>query len=487
MQYPYYNELNEIFLRAIAEKISHDGKLLADALPKRDIYTIKTLYDLERVTSDFNFNQFFVDNFTLGSSENEVFITDNKNFLDDHIRSLWNVLERSGDPENKYSSLIPLPYPYIVPGGRFKEIYYWDSYFTMLGLAVHQKFGMIESMIQNFAYLIDTMGYIPNGNRTYYEGRSQPPFFSHMVSLLADLKGEDIYQRYLPQMIKEANFFAKSDRQISVQGHQLTIYYDTNSSPRIEMYEDDLDLAKNVSNKEYFYKNVRAACESGWDFSSRWLSDPNDLSTIQTTDIIPIDLNCLLYHLETTIAKHTTIEVIKNEYEAKATQRQAAILEILWSQKDQCFMDYNYTQNKHTNVISCAGLYPIFIQIATPYQAQLVKVKIEEELLKNGGLASTNINTKQQWDSPNGWAPLQWIGVKGLMNYGYHDLALKITQKWTNLNEKVFASTGKMMEKYNVVDMSLLAGGGEYDVQDGFGWTNGVYLALREVIGNKSR
>ncbi len=481
MQRPYYSELEIIFLRAIREGVSVDGKLIADAKAKFAYEYIQKAYENEKDDLNFDFKSFFLTNFEINSYNNE-FITETDISIDQHINKLWNVLGRKADEDDEYTSLIPLPYPYIVPGGRFKEIYYWDSYFTMLGLKIHQKLDEIESMIKNFAYLIDQYGYVPNGNRMYYLGRSQPPFFSLMVELLAQEKGEHIYQQFMPQLIKEAEFFGSMNRQRTVNEFQVTIYFDINESPRIEMYLDDVNLAQSIENKAHFYQNIRSACESGWDFSSRWLENSDDLTSIKTQDIAPIDLNCFLYHLEKTISSYCQDEDIKYKFARKTEARKIAILNVFWSEANQCFMDFDLSINKHSKIVSCAMLYPIFVGIATDEQAKLVKVKVEEELLKDGGLSTTNVHTHHQWDAPNGWAPLQWIGVKGLMNYGYNDLALKVALRWTSLNEKVFLQTGKLMEKYNVEDLTLLGGGGEYEVQDGFGWTNGVYLALKKLI-----
>ena len=125
-----------------------------------------------------------------------------------------------------------------------------------------------------------------------------------------------------------------------------------------------------------------------------------------------------------------------------------------------------------------AAVYPLFFNIATTEQAENVAQHLEAKFLKDGGLQTSLRNTGQQWDAPNGWAPLQWMAYKGLLNYGHMTLAKKISHHWKALNEKTYAATGKMMEKYNVVDLNVNGGGGEYPNQDGFGWTNGVYLAM---------
>lgn len=483
MQKPYYEELEDIFLHAVNAKISSDGKLLADAIPIKPFELINQSYQNKSKDSQFDFKTFFLQNFKLSTTENQKYQTNSDHTIDEHIYALWNVLKREKDVDQMYSSLLPLPYPYIVPGGRFKEIYYWDSYFTMLGLREHNKTDIIASMVENFAYLIETFGYIPNGNRKYYLGRSQPPFFCLMVDLLAETLGDKtIYQKYLPHLIKEVEFFNCDARQRIINGHKLSVYYDVNATPRIEMFQDDIHLAENIEDKPKFYSDIRAACESGWDFSTRWLEDPKNLTTIHTSDIIPVDLNCLLYHLENTIGIHAQVDTVKVDYLQRAKLRENAILDLLWSEEKGFFMDYDTRKGSKSEIISCAGLFPLFFKVAHTDHVKMMIPTIHKSLFKQGGLVTTSIVSGQQWDAPNGWAPLQWIGVIGLDHYGYKDLACQIAKNWTSLNEKVFYESGKMMEKYNVEDLSLIAGGGEYAVQDGFGWTNGVYLGLKAYL-----
>jgi alpha,alpha-trehalase len=166
---------------------------------------------------------------------------------------------------------------------------------------------------------------------------------------------------------------------------------------------------------------------------------------------------------------------------AKADDRKQAILKYCWNTKKGNFYDYNFVTKQQTDNITAASLYPLFVKLATTKQANLVAKATRKLLLKPGGLATTTYNTGQQWDAPNGWAPLQWIAVTGLNNYKQTTLATLIAKRWLTLNDKVYKKTGKMMEKYNVEDITLLAGGGEYPSQDGFGWTNGVYLALHKI------
>ena len=358
---------------------------------------------------------------------------------------------------------------------------------------------MIENMVNNFSWLIDKVGYIPNGNRTYYLGRSQPPFYSLMVKLLADIKGENVLPTYLSQLEKEYQFWMKGANKLSeknntsyhtvmmADGEIVNRYWDENDSPRPESYREDVELAhQSKQDHKIIYRNLRAGAESGWDFSSRWFRDENSFVSIHTTDIIPVDLNCLLLHLEQTIAD--AYRLIENEtssayYNSLAENRKAAIQKYCWNSEAGFYFDYDFSAGKQKESMTLAGTAPLFFKIATAQQAKEVAVIIKEKFLMAGGLVTSLITTGQQWDAPNGWAPLQWMSIIGLENYNHHELAADIAHRWVKLNTDVFKRTGKLMEKYNVVDTHLEAGGGEYSGQDGFGWTNGVLLALIKKYG----
>jgi alpha,alpha-trehalase len=229
------------------------------------------------------------------------------------------------------------------------------------------------------------------------------------------------------------------------------------------------------------YRDIRAAAESGWDFSSRWFSDDTLFTSIHTTEILPVDLNCLLFHLEKTLSK--SYGLISNKpmseiYLGKAETRKKLINKYFWSDVKGFYFDYNFADKMKSDLYTLAGMFPLFFEIADHKQAGMTAQVIRQKFLKSGGVVTTLINTGEQWDYPNGWAPLQWITYKGLKNYGYDELADSIADRWLNLNMKVFYETGKMMEKYDVVDINRPGGGGEYPLQDGFGWTNGVFLKL---------
>lgn len=482
--------LDELFHDVQVASIFEDGKTFPDCIPKRTLEEINKDY-LKEKGVNFNLRAFVDANFTPPQAYVSAYTSDTLRSVAQHIESLWDELTRN--PNNSTGSLIPLPHPYIVPGGRFREIYYWDSYFTMLGLQASGRTEMIRSMIDNFSYLMDTIGFIPNGNRAYFLGRSQPPFFSSMVKLLDNVDNSALVH-YLPQLEKEYTFWMQGHELLSTatpthnrvvllpDGSILNRYWDAFDTPRPESYKEDIELAQqSKQDASVLYRHIRAAAESGWDFSTRWFKDKRSFGTIHTTEIIPVDLNCLLFHLEQTLSEawqRKGDSWKSNEYLALSEKRKVAIIKYCWSDADGFFFDYDFVNQKQKNQHTLAGVFPLFFSIASSGQATRVAEVLKDKLLKPGGLTTTLEHSGQQWDAPNGWAPLQWIAYQGLQNYGQHDMANEVRSRWLSLVESVYSKTGKMMEKYNVVDITMTGGGGEYPNQDGFGWTNGVTAAL---------
>lgn len=487
------HELGELFEEVQLQNILGDGKTFPDCIPKRSLEEINLDYLDQKDKANFELKRFVLDNFDLPKASEPEYKSDLTKSASEHITALWDVLTRT--PDEAGGSIIPLPHSYIVPGGRFREIYYWDSYFTMLGLKVSGRTDLIQNMVDNFAHLINTVGYIPNGNRTYYLGRSQPPFFSLMVKLLSGLK-QNILTKYLPHLEKEyafwmqsENFTDKNNAQHRVvrlpDGSLLNRYWDENVTPRPESFKEDVELTHHALQKpEDLYRNIRAAAESGWDFSSRWFRDENSFATIHTTEIIPVDLNCLLYHLEVMLAdafreSGNDSEALK--YQQRSLARKEAILKYCWNEEQEFFFDYDFVAQKQKQSLTLAAAFPLFFEVATPQQAKAVEKTLRDKFLKPGGLTTTLLHSGQQWDAPNGWAPLQWIAYRGLLNYGLEEFANQIKSSWIDVNLKVYTNTGKMTEKYDVWSKDGEASGGEYPNQDGFGWTNGVFLAMNKI------
>ncbi len=476
-------------------KVFPDGKYFVDCEPTIDPSKLDQVFAVEKDSKDFNIKKFVLKYFKTPAENNTIAINQNTTTTQ-HVQELWDKLLRKPDSVSAYSSLLPMPHAYIVPGGRFREVYYWDSYFTMLGLEESNKFDVIHNIIDNFSFLIDSYGFVPNGNRSYYLTRSQPPFYTSMVQLLANHEGDAIYKKYLTFIQKEYDFWMQknpnentSKHVVAIDNFTLNRYFDEGSSPRPESYREDVMTAK-ASGKDLktVYTDLRSGACSGWDYSTRWFGDAKNINTIHTTDIIPVDLNALLYNIEKTLSKCYTIEGNKTlaaKYSELANIRKTLLMNYCWNETEGMFFDYDFKSKKQTSVRSLATMYPLFFEMVDEKVAAKVAANIPKYFLKPGGLTTTTIASGQQWDAPNGWAPLQWIAIKGLINYKHDELAYDIANRWVNINEKVFKSTGKMMEKYNVVDTKLISGGGEYPSQDGFGWTNGVYLKLKNMITQK--
>ncbi|HKI15015.1 MAG TPA: alpha,alpha-trehalase TreF [Roseiarcus sp.] len=475
------------------EHIFPDSKEFADATPKSPPSEILALYHAQKPNSPEGLRRFVLAHFELPADVATPDVASGWAPIRQHIDVLWERLTRNTPTTAPYSSLLPLPRPYVVPGGRFRELYYWDSYFTMLGLAESGRTDLLEDMVQNFADLIDSYGHMPNGTRSYYLTRSQPPFFFAMVGLLSPMDPPASFARYLPQLKTEYAFWMEGEENLPAgaahrrvvaldDGSILNRYWDDSDAPRDESYREDIAEAQTTQrDPRETYREIRAGAESGWDFSSRWFADSRTLVSIDTTEIIPIDLNALLFGLENAIragCERTGDHDCAEDYARRAATRRAAIDRYLWHQSRGVYLDYRWTLKQRVDRVSAATLYPLFTRVASEAQAASVARAAEGELLKAGGIVATTLDTGQQWDAPNGWAPLQWIAVAGLTNFGRNLLAEKVACRWMVNVSRVYRQTGKLLEKYDVIATDRPGGGGEYPTQDGFGWTNGVTRKL---------
>lgn len=497
-------EYGELFKEVQLKAIFADSKTFTDCLPKIKAEEILKKYEEQKEAKNFDLRKFVLENFTMPANGSTNYVSNSTNTAEQdvaqqHINELWSFLTRK--PKDIGGTLVPLLKPHVLTDSRFSEVYYWDSYFTMLGLQASGKDSLMSNTVLNFAQLIQDFGHIPSGNRSYYFSRSQPPFFTSMVKLLSEMKGhEDKLVQSLPQIQREYQYWmaverggedAQKQNQARKKGDKayrktvfigkddmLNRYYDEKDTPRPEAFKEDIQLASKSGRKvNQVYRDLRSGAESGWGFSSRWLRDGQNLATIHTTDILPVDLNAILYDTEMTLA---AIYKAKNEPEyAKnlkqlANKRKAIFDKYFWNEASGFYFDYDFVAGKQTDVYSLAAVYPLFFKLATPAQAEKVAKVLETKFLQVGGLMTTLNQTNQEWDGTNGFAPLQYLAIQGLRNYGFNELANKIKQNWVVNNLKVYKATGKMVDKYNVSNLS----GGEYPRQDGFGWTNGVLLKL---------
>ena len=489
----------DLFIAVQSAGVFPDSKTFADAVPKSAPSVILARFHAAKPSSKEALSEFVAENFVLPSQASGPKVSEQPVGIGRHIDMLWDQLTRSSTTAPRYSSLLPLPEPYVVPGGRFRELYYWDSYFTMLGLAESGRRDLLEHMVRDFASLIDTYGHIPNGTRSYYLSRSQPPFFFAMVGLLNSEDPALAYERYLPQLRREHAFWMQGEKGLKrgaahrrvvamADGSILNRYWDDSDAPRDESYREDTELAKSSGRiPRQVYRDVRAAAESGWDFGSRWFADGHSLAAINTTQITPIDLNSLLFGLEEAIrlgCERAHEPACASEFAHRSAARRDSVNRYLWDAAAGVYRDYNWANQAQVPRISAATLYPLFAAMASEAQASAVASAVGRDLLKSGGIVTTPLVTGQQWDAPNGWPPLQWIGISGLRHYSITPLADTVACRWMLGVNRVYGESGKLVEKYDVVTTGRAGGGGEYPLQDGFGWTNGVMRKLMALYPN---
>lgn len=496
--YDASRDLGSLFHDVQMARVFPDSKTFVDARPRSEPSEIVARYASERTRPGFDLATFVHQHFEAPRPAAEGARSDTAQSMEAHIRGLWPSLTRSADSANARSSLIPLPGPYVVPGGRFREVYYWDSYFTMLGLVEDGRLDLVKQMLDGFASLVRSVGHVPNANRSYYLSRSQPPFLAAMVGLYATAADTARALEYLEALEAEHAFWMAGADSVAPgtavrrvvrlrDGALLNRYWDDRPEPRPESYREDFTLAQRIpeAQRAALYRNLRAAAESGWDFSSRWMRDPSDLLSLETVDLVPVDLNSLMYHAERTIAALRRVRggegdaAVAARYATAAETRRRALLAAAYDSASGFFYDVRWrTGERVTDRPTMAAAVPLYFGLATPEQGRAVAARLGREFLAPGGFVTTLVRSGQQWDAPNGWPPLQWMGVQGARAYGREDIAIDARTRWLALNRRTYLVTGKMTEKYDVTDLTKRAGGGEYPAQDGFGWTNGVARAM---------
>ncbi len=380
-----------------------------------------------------------------------------------HVEKTWDSLVRSQPTD--VGTLIGLPCPYVVPSakGMFQEMYYWDSFFTSLGLVGTAREGLVVDMAENMAYLLERFGVIPNASRYYFLSRSQPPFFTQQVLLAWSIKErrrERGRRAWLANMVRLAEAEHATVWMGTAQPHHrqihrgLSRYFDIN-------HLDDL-----------------ASCESGWDHSNRcddrWLEH------------LPVDLNAILAVYEADLVRAHTI--LGNVEAAAAWQltrdrRIKTMRSLLWDADLGCYLDYDVTSKARNPTPSIAMFYALWAGVATKTQAALMVREWYPKFLRRGGLV-TSLKAKRgrQWAYPNGWAPLQWIAVEGLRAYGFEREATEVMRRWCDATARVFAGTGEMWEKLNVVEASERSEEGFYGAITGFGWSNAVFSVFARQL-----
>lgn len=378
---------------------------------------------------------------------------------------------------NDDGTLIGLPYPYVVPSiEAFNELYYWDTYFTNLGLLKIGKQYLAKSNTDNILWLVDKYGFMPNGNRTFYLDRSQPPFLSLMVKDIYKYYGDKVWLGKAYRVLKKEYDFWMTKRitPTGLNGYDCKLTLQE-SKQAVKFYWLRSRVGADDSiGDQIVARHGLASAESGWDMNPRW--------GFEAYNFAHVDLNSLLYLLERNMS-YFACELQNSEQEKwdLLSQKRKTLMNSFMLDNNNLFFDYNFVKNNRANIFSVASIYPLFVKLATDKQAQSI-VNSLDKIEQAYGITcceQRDSTIKYQWDYPNGWPCLQYIVVKALENYGYTEHSERIANKYISLVENQFEKTGRLWEKYNVVEGNIKVQN-EYEMPNMLGWTAGVYLALKK-------
>lgn len=413
--------------------------------------------------------------------------------------------------------------PFVVPGGRFNEMYGWDSYFEALGLIADGRLDLAKAMADNFIYQIEHYGKILNANRTYYLNRSQPPFLTAMIDAVYQASektpaGEAWFKKAVNAAIKEYEGVWMNDDRLTSTG--LSRYFGNGHGipPEVEKGHFDFILVPAARRhkmsverltQEYnsgrlkdrqldeFFAHDRAVRESGHDTTYRWRVGRQD----RAADFVTVDLNSLLYKYEVDLARFTGDDV----WNQRAQKRKKLMFDLLWDEKNKMFFDYNFKDKKRSHFVSATSFYPLWSQLVDNHQAREMATTLIDKLEAPGGLLSGDLASltavqspehPRQWDYPNGWAPHQMIAWQGLKNYGQTELMNRLIYKWLYMITKNAADfNGTIPEKFDVIKRShaVFAEYGNvgtdfaYITQEGFGWMNASYQVGLKLMATDLR
>lgn len=399
-------------------------------------------------------------------------------------------------------AILYLPYPYVVPGGRFNEMYGWDSFFIIIGLIKDDRIEMAKNMARNLLYEIKHYGKMLNANRCYYLTRSQPPIISDSVlAIYYHERDKKWLKEALPDLIKFHSYWTTGPRNIPELG--LSRYYAESDKPlpdaevgyheRVKRFYRTYHVTSYNVNRFYnaktdelkpaFFRADRSVRESGFDLCNKFGPFGANINSFA-----PISLNSLLCRMEQNIAEiYRLIRQPNNEKKwlEKANKRRQTINEFLWEPDLGYYFDYNFRRKINRLYIYATTFYPLIADIANTDHAEHV-IKNLPALESNGGIMASGYVTGMQWDAPFGWAPHQYFAVKALAEYNAIDDARRVASKYVSMINQDFRRTGKIYEKYDMVKrtsdvVDSIKYGYKINVE-GFGWTNAVYLHLLDYL-----
>jgi len=452
------------------------------------------------------------------------------------VKHLPQVIHKLGEIDTsdlEPPGLLYLNNKYVVPGGRFNEMYGWDSYFIVRGLVEDKRIELAKGMVENFFFEIEHYGAVLNANRTYYLTRSQPPFLTSMILSVYDAQKaagkEDRawLERAYGYAARDHALWTREPHLAGATG--LSRYYDFGNGPAPESVKDETghyrqvaafflgqqqdawrdyvvplkageghvgplfalqvcesaktmtpgacDSAGAASLSADYYKGDRAMRESGYDVSFRF--GPHGA---RTHHYAPVCLNSLLYKTEKDLERMSEMLGRKAEAEkwhAEAETRKENIQKYLWDGERGLYFDYDFDQGKRSSYEYVTVFFPLWAGIPTQEQARAVMQHLPT-FEKPGGLVMSPHETGGQWDFPYAWAPDQLVADEGIRRYGFGADADRASYEFLSTVAENFRRDGTIREKYNAVTRSSetqVTAGYHMNIV-GFGWTNGAFLAL---------
>lgn len=445
----------ELFLEVQRQRIFEDSKIFVDAIPKFKADSILLNFEKAKSVKGFDLKRFINENFNLPNYA----VSEEKSSLafEKYIETTLLALKR--EPKDDGGSLIPTRKSYFAGGGKFEELNYFRSYLTLIALQSLKQDTLALNQAINSAQFIQDFGHVPAGNRTYYMSRSNPPVFAFMIKKLSekDPKQLDIfgtqlmreYQYWMSSESKEEVSKQKQAQESVEKAYQKVVFLPNNNL--LNRYLDSentsmVEMPISEKNTREFYKNLRATHESEWKEGKRWSSDSDGN---KTTDILPVDLNALLYFMEVTLSEVYKAKG-KDDYAKSfgllAQKRKAIFNQYFWNDKQGFYYDYDFVNQKQREISTLAAVFPLLVGLADQKQAVKVAQKLEKDFLKTAGLVN-ELN-----DSEIGTAELQFYAIEALKKYGKTDLAQKVKDKWLKTNREYFEKFGNIDASYNVFE-----------------------------------
>jgi alpha,alpha-trehalase len=410
----------------------------------------------------------------------------------DHVEGHWSKLVKTSAGA-RGSSLLRTPYPFLIPAGRFREAYYWDTAFGIDGLLATGRLEVAQMQADNLLELIRRFGFVPNGNRDYYLSRSQPPLSSRLVRAVVEATRRDrrhdgevlkrwVRERAVPLLAAEFTDFWSDPQTRFDLATGLHHHWDALEAKRPERYSGDDEFALGKS-----LRDVRAMAESGLDFTILYAgpSGKNEMSAFA-----PVMLNALLARFALDVAwlaAFAGADDVRARFAQLAADRRGAIDRHLWDEEHGSYRSLHLPSRERSKGVGFTAFAPLFAGIASAQQAERV-CKATQPLLRRGGIAgSSRFESMEQWDGDNGWAPAQMMAVSGLAQYGFDAPAGDIARRWVDALAATFGAHGGFFERINVETCGLpVRKGHQYPVQEGFLWTNSsfVWMAV-SVLGHR--